>query len=186
MKTLKLFASLFALLGLTACSSTHPPMKTVEHVDLQRFMGDWYVIAAIPTFIEKHAFNAVESYALDKNGNVATTFTFREGSFDGKKKEYRPTGYVVDQTGNAIWGMQFLWPIKADYRVVYLDAGYTKTVIARNKRDYVWIMAREPYIPDTEYENLKGFLTKLGYDTDKLRKVPQRWPGASEKSGAAS
>ena len=27
-------------------------LKTVDFVDLKRFMGDWYVIANIPTFIE--------------------------------------------------------------------------------------------------------------------------------------
>ena len=31
------------------------PIHTVEYVDLGRFMGDWYVIANIPTFIEKDA-----------------------------------------------------------------------------------------------------------------------------------
>jgi len=192
MKRLPLFASLFATLGLAACSSTHPPLKTVEQVDLQRFMGDWYVIASIPTFIEKRAYNAVESYALDKNGNVATTFTFREGGFDGEKKKYHPTGYVVDQTGNAIWGMQFVWPIKADYRIVYLDAGYTRTVIARNKRDFVWIMARKPNIPEADYREMTGLLTELGYDISKLRKVPHQWPEAAgepaipKQSGAES
>ena len=43
-------------------------MPTVAKVDLPRFMGDWYVIANIPTFIEKGAHNAVESYALDADG----------------------------------------------------------------------------------------------------------------------
>jgi apolipoprotein D and lipocalin family protein len=33
-------------------------------VDLERFMGDWYVIANIPTFIEKGAHNAVEGYQM--------------------------------------------------------------------------------------------------------------------------
>ena len=51
-------------------------MKTVDYVDIERFMGDWYVIANIPTFIEKEATNAIESYRLDKDGNIATTFTF--------------------------------------------------------------------------------------------------------------
>lgn len=186
MKILQHLFSIFAVLGLTACSSTHPPLKTVDRVDLQRFMGDWYVIASIPTFIEKQAYNAVESYRLDDNGNVATTFTFREGGFDGEKKKYQPTGFVVDRTGNAIWGMQFVWPIKADYRVVYLDDGYTQTVIARNKRDYVWIMARTPQIPEVDYRKLTTLLKNLGYDISKLRKVPQRWSGTEEKSGRAS
>ena len=54
---------------LAACSS-HPPMKTVNHVDLARFMGDWYVIANIPTFLEKEAHNAVKPYEPGENGTI--------------------------------------------------------------------------------------------------------------------
>ena len=69
----------------TACAaSRRPPIRTVPQVDLGRFMGDWYVIANIPTFVEKRAHNAVESYRLDSDGTIATTFTFRKGSFDGE------------------------------------------------------------------------------------------------------
>ena len=141
-------------------------------------MGDWYVIASIPTFLEKNAHNAVETYELNADGTIATTFTFRKGGFDGKEKVFRPKGFVRNTETNAVWGMRFIWPIKADYRIVYLDAEYSKTVIGRNKRDYVWLMAREPSIPDDEYEDLVGFIASLGYDTDKLVKVPQRWPAA--------
>jgi apolipoprotein D and lipocalin family protein len=174
MKPITLVLSLLPVLGLSACHGTHPPMKTVGHVELERFMGDWYVIAAIPTFLERNAFDAVESYRLLANGRIATTFTFREGGFDGEKKVYHPTGFVRDRDSNAVWGMQFIWPIKADYRVVYLDENYTRTVIGREKRDYVWIMARTPRIPDKDYAMLTRFVADLGYDIDKLRKVPQR------------
>ena len=51
-------------------------MKTVPYVDIERFMGDWYVIANIPTFIEKRSTNAIESYYLNKKGEIETTFTF--------------------------------------------------------------------------------------------------------------
>ncbi|HKK05079.1 MAG TPA: lipocalin family protein [Gammaproteobacteria bacterium] len=162
------------LLGLFGCAS-HPPIKTVERVDLQRFMGDWYVIANIPTFIEKGAHNAVESYRLNDDGTVATTFTFRDGGFDGEKKTYHPTGYIQDTTSNAVWGMQFIWPIKADYRIVYLNADYTQTVIGRLKRDYVWIMARSPSIPESDYQRILALLAEEGYDTSEIKKVPQRW-----------
>ena len=59
--------------GLAACS-TQPPMPTVAKVDLPRFMGPWYVIATIPTFLEKDAWNAVETYELAADGTIATTF----------------------------------------------------------------------------------------------------------------
>ena len=48
------------------------PMETVPFVDIKRFMGDWFVIANIPTFIEKDATNAIESYKLNKKGEIET------------------------------------------------------------------------------------------------------------------
>lgn len=160
---------------LSACASNGlPPIATVPQVDLPKFMGDWYVIAAIPTAIETEAYNAIENYKLAQDGTIATTFTFNKGSFDGKLKTYQPRGFVVENSGNALWGMQFIWPIKAEYRIAYLDENYTQTVIARNARDYVWIMARTPDISDADYAQLTQFVTKLGYDTKKLRKVPHK------------
>ena len=139
-----------------------PPIQTVEQVDLERFMGDWYVIASIPTFIEKGAHNAIESYRLDEDGTVLTTFTFNKGGFDGPQKKYTPRGFIRDQKSNAVWGMQFIWPIKMEYRVIYLTSDYSQTVIGRTKRDYVWIMARTPSIPDPDYQNILKFLEKQG------------------------
>jgi apolipoprotein D and lipocalin family protein len=181
MKTIIKVLLIMSTTTLFGCSS-QPPMPTVDYVDIKRFMGDWYVIANIPTFIETEAHNAMESYQLNDDGTVATTFSFNDGSFDGEKKVYRPKGYIVDTTSNATWGMQFIWPIKADYRVVYLDDKYSQTIIGRSKRDYVWVMARTPSITETEYQQLVQVIAGLGYDTDKLRKVPQKWaaPGANE------
>jgi len=150
-------------------------METVDYVDLERFMGDWYVIASIPTFLEKGAHNAVESYALNDDGTIATTFTFRADGFDGELKRFNPKGFVRDEQTNARWGMRFIWPIKADYRIVHLDEDYTQTVIARQKRDYVWIMARSPGIPDEDFRELVDFVGSLGYDIGKIERVPQRW-----------
>ena len=168
--------SLSSALLVSACSSSQPSLKTVDHVDLERFMGDWYVIASIPTFIEKGAHNAVESYRLDTDGTVATTFTFRKDSFDGPEKRYTPRGFVVDHQTNAQWAMQFIWPFKGDYRITYLAEDYSQTVISRDKRDYVWVMAREPNITDSDYQRLVSHVRESGYDVGLLQKVPQQWP----------
>lgn len=164
-----------ASLTLAACAGNGPEMKTVDYVDLERFMGDWYVIANIPTFLEKGAHNAVETYEMNEDGTIATTFTFRDGSFDGEKKEYNPKGFVRDTGSNALWGMRFIWPIKADYRIVYLDDDYSQTIIGRQKRDFVWIMAREPNISEEDYQMLLGVVESLGYDLSKVERVPQQW-----------
>ena len=167
----------FLTLGLAGCASTPTaPMPTVAHVDLARFMGDWYVIANIPTFIERGAHNAIESYRLDDDGTIATTFTFRAGAFDGEPKRYQPRGFVEDRVTNARWGMQFVWPIKADYRIVWLEPDYSLTLIAREARDYLWIMARKPSVAEEDYQRVVAVAKSLGYDTSLIRKVPQSWP----------
>ena len=175
MKILRLMAAAITITLLTACSS-QPPMATVDKVDLQRFMGDWYVIANIPTFLEQGAHNPVESYALNADGTIATTFTFNADSFEGEEKIYHPKGFIRNTESNAEWGMQFIWPIKADYRIVYLDDDYQYTVIGRNSRDYVWIMARNAQIPDQIYGELRDFVIDLGYDPELLQKAPHQLP----------
>jgi len=161
-------------LMFAGCTSA-PTVPVAKSVDLQRFMGDWYVIANIPTPPEEGAYNAVESYRIDKDGSIATTFTFREGGFDGPQKVMRPRGFVREGTSNAVWSMQFIWPIKAEYVISHVDPQYRETIIARSKRDYVWIMARQPTLPEADYARLERMVRELGYDVSKLQKVPQRW-----------
>jgi apolipoprotein D and lipocalin family protein len=170
-------AVLMALaLAVSACAAERrPDLPTVQHVDLQRFMGDWYVIANIPTRLERDAHNSVESYALDSDGTIQTTFTFRKGGLHGTLKRYTPRGFVVDKHTNAVWDMHFGWGVKADYRIIYLTDDYSQTIIGRNKRDYVWIMARSPTISSGDYGRLARWIASLGYDVSKLKRVPQRW-----------
>lgn len=176
-RILALFIIAVLLVLTSACTEEGgSPMETVNHVDLAGFMGDWYVIANIPTFIEKGAHNAIESYALNADGSIATTFRFNRNAFDGPLKTYRPTGFVRDTRTNALWGMQFIWPFQADYRIVWLEPDNSVTVIARAKRDYVWIMARQPTIAADRYAEIVAFIGKLGYDTRNIEQVPQRWP----------
>ena len=174
----KLLLAVFISLGLTGCISNlildnNKPksMPVVDYVDLDRFMGDWYVIATIPTFLERDAYNPIETYQRDNDGSIATTFTFNKGSLSGPTKIYRPRGFIKDKRTNAIWGMQFVWPIKADYRIVYLDDNYQQTIIGRNSRDYVWVMARTPKISEKDYLNLVAKVYALGYDLDLLKKA---------------
>jgi apolipoprotein D and lipocalin family protein len=167
---------LASCLLLSGCQTTPslPPLRPVAKVDLPRFMGDWYVIAHIPTFIEKGAYNAVESYRLSEDGTIATTFTFNQDSPDGPLKTYQPKGFVRDTSSNAEWGMQFVWPVKADYVIVHLDAEYQQTIVARGQRDYVWIMARTPDISAADYEALTEQVRNMGYQMNLLRRVPQQ------------
>ena len=178
MPTVLLLACATAMTSCGVVADDQPPITPVARVDLPRFMGDWYVIATIPTRFEKNAYNAVEVYELQPDGDIATSFHFRAGAFDGEQKMISSTGYVVEGSGNAVWGVQVFWPVKAQYIVAYLNDDYSQTIVARDARDYVWVMARTPMISPADYVALVTRVKALGYNVSALRKVPQRWPGA--------
>jgi apolipoprotein D and lipocalin family protein len=171
-----LMISSIAIISVTGCASSLPPIQPVPQVDIQRFMGKWYVIASIPTHFEKDAYNAVETYSLDADGHVATSFRFRDGSFESKVKTIHSTGYIHPDTGNAVWGVEVFWPFKAQYIVAYLKDDYSEVIVARDARDYTWVMARTPTVPQADYDALVARVKALGYSLKDLRKVPQQWP----------
>lgn len=175
MNPLRMTVLIATMIALAACRTggVKPTIQPVAHVDIPRFMGDWYVIAHIPTYPERDAYAAVESYALQPDGRIQTTFRYRKGSLDGPLKTMHPVGTVREGTQGAVWGMQFVWPIQAEYVIVYVDADYQQTIVGRSKRDYVWLMARTPRIPAADYEARIRQIAALGYDVSRIRKVPQ-------------
>lgn len=179
-----LVATLLVALGASAMFAMNAngktPIPPVADVDLPRFMGDWYVIANIPTFLERESYDAIETYEVREDGRIQTTFRHRKGSFDAPVDTMRPVATVREGTNNAVWGMQFVWPIKAEYVIVYIDEAYTQTIIGRSARDYAWVMARTPQITEADYAAHVESLKALGYDTSKLRRVPQRVAGTAD------
>ncbi len=131
-------------------------------------MGDWYVVANIPTYFEAKAFNPVERYRLSKSGKIETTFAFNVGSAAGPSKEINATGVVKDPANPAVWGMQFLWPLSADYRVMFVDADYQHTVVGREKRDFLWIMSRDQPVAVDELDMLIDLAVEEGYERQKI------------------
>lgn len=178
--SMRSFNLLIFLLFTVSCnfsdnSNNAQAMQTVPFVDIERFMGDWYVIANIPTFIEKRATNAIESYRQNSKGQIETTFTFFQDNPSGRKKVYKPTGFIYNSETNAEWRMQFIWPFKAPFLIIDLDDDYSYTVIGVPNRKYVWIMSREPILSDDIFSEITQKLAVIGYDISKIQKIVQEW-----------
>lgn len=171
-----LSSAIASLMLLAGCSLMPPKdFPTAQHVDVDKFMGPWYVIAHIPPSKTKNAYNEIERYTRgDDADTINVKFTYREGSFDGKQKTMKPWATILPDTDNAIWAMHFYYVLRLQYVVSYVSPDYDTTIIARDKKDFVWIMARTPQISDGEYQSLVQRVKNIGYDTSKLRKVPQQ------------
>lgn len=160
-------------LFLISCSKESAPQQTLaKYVDLDRFMGKWYVHGHSPTFMDRKAFNATETYSLEEEGKIATVYQYRKGSADGKLKTYKPKGTIYDTTTNAEWRMRFFGIINAPYYILYVDADYLYTVVGHPGKEMAWIMSRSPIIEETTYQKLKEELEKRDYELSAFRRIP--------------
>ena len=180
MNTLRiLVVATSTLFGACVMSNAQPLEAIDRHIELERFMGDWYVIASIPIDLwfasEAGAHNAVENYALLDNGKIKTTYTFRRDGFDGEEEQFNPVGWVHNTETNAEWRMQFVWPFRSAYLIAWLDENYEHTIIGVPDRSHVWIMSRSPDIGEANYNRLIEITAELGHDTKLLQRIPHRW-----------
>lgn len=183
----KAVAVLLTLAGInliSGCASNQTPLPTPERVELESFMGRWYVHGYTPILVDKEAHNAIEHYRLDDDAKIQTTYQFRDGGFDGDVKTYTPVGWVHDEASNAEWRMQFIWPFRAEYIILHVDEDYTETIIAHPNRKYAWIMLRSNQVSEADYERLVRKLEAVGYDREIVKRLPQDWSGEAERLAA--
>lgn len=162
---------------LTACQTAKPPLKTVPHVDLARYMGPWYVIGTLPWIVEKDNVGTMDIYEMRPDGNIDVRYVFHRKSLDAPRQEWKALGRVKNPGVNSQWTVQFLWPFQAPFLIIDLAEDYSSTVVGHPSRQLVWIMSRTPTLPEAEYQKILTRLAAQGYDTSRIVRVPQRVPG---------
>ncbi|WP_156979762.1 lipocalin family protein [Bacteriovorax sp. BAL6_X] len=157
-----------------SCSTTTYD-KTVAYVDIDRFMGDWFVLAARGTFLEDGQHNSIETYTWnEKEKRIDVKFVFNKYSFDGEKKVLRQKAWIENSQTNAHWKIQLFWPLKFDYLVIALDPNYEWVAIGVPDEKYLWIMSRKYSKAHSSkiVANAIRELDSLGYSTRELILIP--------------
>lgn len=163
------------LMLMVGCAAFGPkePLPTVDQVDLERYMGQWYVIANIPYFGERGNVAGRAIYRPRDDGRMDDIYIYRKGNFEAPEKRLEGVAWVIDTDTNAEWKVRFYWPLSFGYHIVGLDDDYQWTMVGHPSRNYAWIMARAPEMDDALYQSLLDRFTALGYDATRLQKVPQ-------------
>lgn len=142
--------------------------KTVSSVDLNKFMGKWYVVAGKYTFLENNSKNNLEEYSWNKEqSRIDIKFSFDDKK-SGKKKVYTQKAWVENKKTNAYWKVQPFWPLKLDYLIIDLADDYSWTAIGVPSGKYLWIMSRDPAFTRDKLEMVIKRVTSRGYPTTDL------------------
>lgn len=148
------------------------PLLPVPYLDLNRYLGRWYMIANIPYFAESGNKETYVDYSLREDGMLDDVLTARD-EFD--KKPFQKHGLidVLNRVNNAEGRITFLQPLWQDYAVLYIDENYQYTVIGHPNRNYCWIFSRTPEMSDEVYGRLLAVLSANHFDTRRILKIPQ-------------
>ena len=171
--SLVLLVAIAAVAATASAKSRTPPLRSQAHVDLERYMGRWWVIGNIPYFAEKGKVASADVYALRPDGKIENVYAYRK-AFDKPEKQMNAVATVIPGSNNAQWKIAFFGGLlKADYLVLEVAPDYSWALIGQPSRKYAWVFAREPRMDDTRYAQLVARFARYGYDPARLKRIAQ-------------
>jgi len=171
---LMLSALVFAGCATTTTARLRLPMlQTVAQVDLNRYLGIWYEIAAFPQSFQRGCTGSTATYTLRDDGDIDVINRCRIGSLDGKEKKAEGRARVVDRTTNAKLEVSFFRPFWGDYWIIDLGPDYEYAVVGHPSRDYLWILSRTSTMDSAVYDGIIARLRAQGYEVERLNRTLQ-------------
>ena len=179
--SMKIFFSVLTLMVTVWVGTAHasgkaknlPELKTVEQVDLNRYLGQWFEIASFPKRFQRDCTATTATYSLRQNGDISVVNSCKLATLDGKLKEATGKAWVVDKVSNAKLLVQFFWPFSGDYWIVDLAKDYSYAVVGSPDRDYLWILSRTPTLNASLYSQILARITTQGFDVSRLHRTWQ-------------
>lgn len=171
MKSLIPFAlAVFMFPGLMLAQSGRI-QEAIPEFKLKKYLGKWYEIARFDHRFERGMSNVTAEYSLRDDGKVKV---LNAGWKDGKRKVSEGKAKQPDPIKDPSWlKVSFFMFFYSDYNILLLDEDYRYALVGSSSPEYLWILSREPYIPDDVKEVMLKEAVKLGYDTSKLIWVDQ-------------
>jgi apolipoprotein D and lipocalin family protein len=186
----KRLATIVSALLATGCATPTterlhlPPLETVAHVDLSRYLGTWYEIASFPQSFQRGCTATTATYTLRPDGDIDVLNRCRLDSVDGKEKAALGRARVTDRSTNAKLEVSFFRPFWGDYWIIGLADDYSYAVVGHPGRDYLWILSRTPAMTEPVYQAVVARLQGLGYETSRLVRTLQVAAPASPAASA--
>ncbi|MFM2152850.1 MAG: hypothetical protein RL199_1285 [Pseudomonadota bacterium] len=148
-----------------------PPVQTVAHVEVERYLGTWHEIARFPHRFQNGCTGTTATYAMRSDGDIDVVNSCRLGRLDGREKRARGWARVVDRRSNAKLEVSFFRPFWGAYWVIDLAPDYSYAVVGHPGRDYLWILSRTPTMDGPTYDAILARLRLQGYEVGRLMKA---------------
>jgi apolipoprotein D and lipocalin family protein len=170
--------ALLLLLGACATAPDGPPVRTVEQVDLTRYLGTWFEIARFANSFQdgrgRRCVATTATYTARPDGQIGVTNRCLDANDAGRETVATATAYAVEGSGNAKLRVTFFWPFYGDYWIIGLDPQYRWAVVGAPRRDFLWILSRTPEMSPGDYAQAVAIAAEQGFRVGRLQPTPQR------------
>lgn len=170
-----LCAAIF-ILPMMSLFGKDPKFPPITGFDLQQYLGTWYEIARMPSWFERDLVNVTATYSPRKGGKITVLNQGYKPDINGKRKQAKGRAKFAGDPDTGHLKVSFFGPFYADYIILRLDkSDYQYALVAGSSHKLLWILARTPQIDDALYNELVSYASDLGFDPERLYKVPQNW-----------
>ncbi len=181
MKKMFIYSLIFLPLIFTSCKTMDRNnmklLETVDFVDINRYIGEWYEIARYEHRFQKGCVGSKATYTMRDDGKISVVNECFDNSSSGKLRSAKGKAWVVDKQSNAKLKVSFFWPFAGDYWVIDLGENYEYAVVGHPDRKYLWVLSRTPEMDENVYQSILDRLQKQEYDTSKLFRTDKNTEG---------
>jgi apolipoprotein D and lipocalin family protein len=162
------FKLLTVLLSIVSLYAQQSSPKTVDYVDLKKYVGLWYEIAKIPNRFQSQCVKGTTAkYTLNENGEIDVINSCTDK--DNETDDANGLARVVDKKTNAKLEVSFVsffgWrPFWGDYWIIGLDENYQWAIVGTPNRKYGWILSRTPKLEAEILDKIFSILKEQEYN----------------------
>lgn len=169
MREIILILSAIVLVSFSSFAYAAP--TPVEQVDLARYAGRWYQIAAIPASFQKDCVSdTTAEYSPAEKGllKVVNSCKTKDGAIEVAEGRARMNPEFKKSSQLQVTFVKFfkwIWAAAGDYWVVDLGSNYEYSVVGHPDYKYGWILSRTPSLSSAQLQSIERKLKAEGYDT---------------------
>ncbi|MBN2892317.1 MAG: lipocalin family protein [Bacteroidales bacterium] len=171
---LTLFLAMFIVSGCAQNPKNEIDVKTVEKVELEKYLGTWYEIARFDHSFERDLVGVTATYSLRDDGKITVLNQGYKNTLDGKHSTAKGKAKIPNPKETAKLKVSFFLFFYGDYFILELGENYEYALIGSSSPKYLWILSRTPQMDEETYQMLVDNAQNRGYDVSKLIKVEQK------------
>lgn len=165
----KILATLVLLMPSLAFADT---LTTVPFVDVNKYAGVWYQIAANPMPFEEGCVCSRQVISQREEGTIGVYNSCNFQAVTGPLREITGTAVNDDPATNARFTVDFGLPDTGQYWIIGLDQDYRYAVVSEPSKTALFILSREPVLAPELFSEALG-VASTQVDTSSLRMMDQ-------------